>query len=56
MGGEAFDGELPGDAQPLVVLVGLVEQDFGVGVAADGGVDLGLPLAALFPPAGQQRR
>ena len=37
---EALDRERAGDADALVVLVGLVEEHLGVGVAGDGGVDL----------------
>ena len=37
---QALDGERPRHADALVVLVRLVVQQFGVGVAEDGGVDL----------------
>ena len=38
---QALDGERPGHADARRVLVGLVVEQLGVGVAADGGVDLG---------------
>ena len=38
---EALDRERPGHADARRVLVGLVVEQLGVGVAADGGVDLG---------------
>ncbi len=37
---EALDRERPADADALVVLVGLVVEHLGLGVAGDGGVDL----------------
>jgi len=37
---EAFHGERAADANSLVVLIGLVEEGFGLGVFGDGGVDL----------------
>ena len=44
---EAFDGERAGDADLAVVLVGLVEQEFSVGVFGDGGGDLRASLPLL---------
>jgi hypothetical protein len=49
---EAFDGERAADADAPVVLVRLVVEQFGVGVAGDGDVNLLLPLAAQPPPLG----
>ena len=49
---EAFDGERPGDADALVVFVGLIVEQLGVGVTRDGGVNFLLPLAAQLPPFG----
>jgi len=40
VGGERFDGEGTGDADGLLVLVGLVEEELPVGVAGDRGIDL----------------
>src|SRR5262249_35648612 len=37
---QAFDGERPGHADNLPVLIGLGIEDFGVGMPANGGVDL----------------
>ena len=50
MGREALHGEGAGDAHALVVLVGLVVEELGVGGAGDAVVDLLLALAALVPP------
>ena len=47
---QALHRERPGHADALVVLVGLVVEQLGVGAAGDGGVDLLLPLAAQLPP------
>jgi hypothetical protein len=54
VGREAFDGERPGDSDPLVVFVGLIDQRFGIGAAGDRGVDFALPLLAGVPPLGVQ--
>ena len=37
---QALDGERPGHPDALLVLVGLVVERLGLGVAGDGGVDL----------------
>ena len=46
---QTFHGEGAGDPHPLVVLVGLVVKDFGLGAACDGRVDLGLAVATGLP-------
>ena len=46
MRAERFDGERPGHADRLLVLVGLVVERFGLGVPGDGRVDL-LPRHAF---------
>ena len=48
MGREALDGERPGHADLLLVLVGLVVEVFELGLGGDGGVDLLLPGDALL--------
>jgi hypothetical protein len=52
VGREAFDGERPGDADGLLVLIGLVVEVLEVGLGGDGGVDFLLAGDALFPPFG----
>ena len=52
VGAEAFDGEGPGHADFLLVLVGLVVEVFKLGLGGDGGVDLLLPGDARLPPVG----
>ena len=54
MGRETFDGERPGDANLLLVLVGLVVEEFELGLGSDGGVDFLLPGDARLPPVGMQ--
>ena len=54
VGGEAFDGEGAGDADALVVLVGLIVEQLGLGAASNGGVDFGLALLAKGPPGGME--
>jgi hypothetical protein len=56
VGREALHGEGAGDAHRLVVLVGLVVEQLGVGGAGDAGVDLLLTLAPRLPPGRMQRR
>ena len=51
---EAFDGEWSGDADFLVVVVGLVVEVFELGLGGDGSVDLLLSRDALLPPIGVQ--
>ena len=50
MRGEALDGERPGDADLLLVVVGLVVEIFELGFGGDGGVDFLLAGDALLPP------
>lgn len=52
MRGEAFDGEGAGDAHLAVVDIGLVVEEFEIGLGGDGGVDLLLAGDAGFPPLG----
>ena len=47
---QAFHRKRAGDADFLVVFVGLVVEVFVVGFSGDGGVDFLLPGDALFPP------
>ena len=47
---QALHGEGAGDADFLVVFVGLVVEVFVVGFGGDGGIDLLLSDDALFPP------
>jgi hypothetical protein len=47
---EALDGEGASDADALVVFVGLIVDQLGVGAAGDAGVNGGLALAAKAPP------
>ena len=54
MGAEALHGEGTGDADLLLVLVGLVVEVFELGLGGDGGVDLLLPGDAGLPPVGVQ--
>ena len=51
---EALDGERTGDADLLLVLVGLVVEVFELGLGGDRGVDLLLPGDARLPPVGVQ--
>ena len=51
---EALDGEGTGDADLLLVLVGLVVEVLELGLGGDGGVDLLLPGDAGLPPVGVQ--
>ena len=53
---EAFDGERPRDADALVVFVGLIVEQFGVGVTRDRVVNFLLPLAAQAPLFGVETR
>ena len=53
-GREALDGERPGHADLLLVVVGLVVEVFELGLGGDGGVDLLLPGDAGLPPFGVQ--
>src|SRR3546814_3565876 len=52
VGREAFHGEWAGDADFLLVLVGLVVEILVVGLGGDGSVDLALTRDALLPPVG----
>ena len=51
---EALDGERPGYADLLFVIVGLVVEVFKLGLGGDGGVDLLLAGDAVLPPLGVQ--
>ena len=51
---KALDGERAGDADLLLILVGLVVEVFELGLGGDGGVDLLLAGDALLPPVGVQ--
>ena len=52
MGRQAFHGEGAGDADLLLVLVGLVVEVFEFGLGGDGGVDFLLACNARLPPVG----
>ena len=52
VGGQALDGEGAGDADRLLLRVGLVVEVLEVGLGGDGGVDLLLPGDAGLPPIG----
>ena len=54
VGRQALDGEWTGDADRLLLGVGLVVEVLGVGLGGDGGVDLLLPGDAGLPPVGVQ--
>ena len=47
---QAFHCKRAGDADFLVVFVGLVVEVFVVGLGGNGSVDFLLPVNALFPP------
>ena len=51
---KALDRERAGDADLLLVRVGLVVEVFELGLGGDGGVDLLLPGDARLPPVGVQ--
>ena len=51
---EALDGERPGHADLLLVVVGLVVEVFKLGLGGDGGIDLLLAGNAGLPPVGVQ--
>ena len=51
---EALDGERPGHADFLFVVVGLVVEVFKLGLGGDGGIDLLLAGNAGLPPVGVQ--
>jgi hypothetical protein len=52
VGREALDGERPGDADRLSILIGFVIEVLELGLGGDGGVDLLLPGNPLPPPVG----
>ena len=54
VGRQAFDRERPGDADLLLVLVGLVVEGFELGLGGDGSVDFLLAGDAGLPPVGVQ--
>ena len=49
---EAFDGERPGYANLLLILVGLIVEVFKFGLGSDRGVDFLLASDACLPPIG----
>jgi len=52
VGREALDGERPGHADRLFILVGFVVEVLELGLGGDGGVDLLLAGDTLLPPLG----
>ncbi len=52
--GKALDGERPGHANYLLVVVGLVVEVFELGLGGDRRIDLTLAGDALFPPLGME--